>query len=128
MKKSLIALAVVGATVGAVQAQSVTLYGRIDKPRAPKLARGQPPSRALKGHRKAIFDPSGKPTRTPIYDGGRLGAGATVASGELWRIGLGKKLTDAEKRQSRKELAAAGATAGALYGASLLYMLGKQRP
>ena len=56
-----------------------TLYGRIDKPKAPKLARGAPVAKALKGYRKAIFDASGKGTRTPIYDGGKLGAGAVVA-------------------------------------------------
>ena len=56
-----------------------TLYGRIDKPKAPKLARGLPPAKALKGHRRAIFAASGKPTRTPIYDGGKLGAGAAIA-------------------------------------------------
>jgi N-methylhydantoinase A len=56
-----------------------TLYGRIDKPRAPKLARGGTAARALKGHRKAIFAASGKATKTPIYDGGKLGAGATLS-------------------------------------------------
>jgi N-methylhydantoinase A len=55
-----------------------TLYGRIDKPKAPKLARGAPVAKALKGYRKAVFDPSGRPARTPIYDGAKLGAGATV--------------------------------------------------
>jgi len=56
-----------------------TLYGRIDKPRAPKLAKGQPVAKALKGHRKAIFEASGRASKTPIYDGARLGAGARVA-------------------------------------------------
>ena len=55
-----------------------TLYGRIDKPRAPKLTRGSTTARALKGHRKAIFEATGKATRTPIYDGSKLGAGASV--------------------------------------------------
>jgi N-methylhydantoinase A len=55
-----------------------TLYGRIDKPKAPKLGRQGPAAGALKGHRKAIFQASGKATRTPIYDGARLGAGATL--------------------------------------------------
>jgi N-methylhydantoinase A len=55
-----------------------TLYGRIDKPKAPKLGRGVPLAKALKGHRKAIFEASGKATRTPIYDGARLGAGASI--------------------------------------------------
>jgi N-methylhydantoinase A len=56
-----------------------TLYGRIEKPKAPKLAKGAPPAKALKGYRKAIFAASGKATRTPIYDGSRLGAGAAIA-------------------------------------------------
>jgi N-methylhydantoinase A len=56
-----------------------TLFGRIDKPKPPKLARGGSAGKALKGYRKAIFHSSGKPTRTPIYDGGLLGAGASIA-------------------------------------------------
>ncbi len=56
-----------------------TLFGRIEKPKAPKLGKGATPARALKGYRKAIFDPSGKSTKTPIYDGGKLGAGALIA-------------------------------------------------
>jgi N-methylhydantoinase A len=56
-----------------------TLFGRIDKPKAPRLPRGGAPARALKGYRKAIFDASGKSTKTPIYDGGKLGAGAALS-------------------------------------------------
>ena len=56
-----------------------TLFGRIDKPKAPKLGKGATPAKALKGHRKAIFEASGKMARTPIYDGGKLGAGAVIA-------------------------------------------------
>lgn len=56
-----------------------TLFGRIDKPKAPKLGRGPEAAKALKGHRKAIFAASGKATRTPIYDGEKLGAGARIA-------------------------------------------------
>lgn len=55
-----------------------TLYGHIDKPRLPKLAKGAPVAKALKGQRKAIFDIKGKGTRTPVYDGGKLGAGAVI--------------------------------------------------
>ena len=33
----------------------------------------------MKGHRKAIFAASGKATKTPIYDGEKLGAGAKIA-------------------------------------------------
>lgn len=56
-----------------------TLFGRIEKPKAPKLGRGLEVGKALKGHRKAIFAASGKSTKTPIYDGEKLGAGAKIA-------------------------------------------------
>ena len=39
-----------------------TLYGHIDKPKPPKLGKGAPVAKALKGHRKAIFDAKGKAT------------------------------------------------------------------
>ena len=55
-----------------------TLYGRIDKPKAPRLGKGAAAGKALKGHRRAIFEASGKATKTPIYDGGKLGAGAVI--------------------------------------------------
>ncbi len=55
-----------------------TLYGYIDKPRLPKLAKGTSVAKALKGHRKAIFDAKGKGARTPVYDGAKFGAGATI--------------------------------------------------
>lgn len=56
-----------------------TVQGLIDKPKLPKLARGKPVEKTLKGHRKAIFEASGKSIRTPIYDGAALGAGAVIA-------------------------------------------------
>ena len=56
-----------------------TLFGRIDKPKAPKLGRGGTAAKALTGYRKAIFEASGKATRTPVYDGAKLGAGASLA-------------------------------------------------
>ena len=55
-----------------------TLYGYIDKPRLPKLGKGAPVAKALKGQRKAIFAAKGKGTKTPVYDGAKLGAGATI--------------------------------------------------
>lgn len=55
-----------------------TFYGRIDKPKLPRLAKGATGKAALKGYRKAIFDASGKASKTPIYDGGKLGAGSKV--------------------------------------------------
>ena len=35
----------------------------------------------MKGYRKAIFDASGKATKTPVYDGDKLGAGCAIVSG-----------------------------------------------
>ncbi|HVJ34297.1 MAG TPA: hydantoinase/oxoprolinase family protein [Terriglobia bacterium] len=55
-----------------------TLYGHVEKPKPAKLARGATPAKALKGYRKAIFSADGKPSRTPVYDGSKLGAGATI--------------------------------------------------
>lgn len=55
-----------------------TVYGLIDKPKAPKLGKGASADKALKGHRKAIFSADGKQVKTPVYDGEKLGAGATV--------------------------------------------------
>ena len=56
-----------------------TIYGKIEKPKMPKYAKGGTAAKALKGFRKAIFEPSGKATKTPIYEGERLGAGAKIA-------------------------------------------------
>ena len=56
-----------------------TIQGLIDKPKTPVLGKGRSVKQALKGHRKAIFDASGKSVRTPVYDGGALGAGAVIA-------------------------------------------------
>jgi len=55
-----------------------TVYGLIDKPNAPKLAKGAAAEKAVKGHRKAIFSADGKQVKTPVYDGEKLGAGATI--------------------------------------------------
>ncbi len=55
-----------------------TLYGRIGKPKSPKLAKGATLAKALKGQRKAIFSSSGKGAATPVYDGSMLGAGAVI--------------------------------------------------
>jgi N-methylhydantoinase A len=56
-----------------------TVEGLIDKPQTPVLARKRNAEAALKGHRKAIFEASGKAVRTPVYDGEALGAGAIIA-------------------------------------------------
>ncbi|SDR41695.1 N-methylhydantoinase A [Rhizobiales bacterium GAS113] len=55
-----------------------TLYGRVDKPKPLKLGKGVPVAKAAKGFRAAIFTAAGKRQRTPVYDGGKLGAGATI--------------------------------------------------
>ena len=55
-----------------------TLYGKVEKPELPKLGKGVPVPKALKGYRKAIFELSGKSQRTAVYDGGKLGAGAVI--------------------------------------------------
>ncbi len=55
-----------------------TLYGRVKKPKSPKIGKGESLAKALKGHRKAVFAASGKGEKTPVYDGDKLGAGATV--------------------------------------------------
>ncbi len=52
-----------------------TLYGRIDHPSPPRIAAGGSVPGALKGRRAVIFSADGSPTDTPIYDGGKLGAG-----------------------------------------------------
>ena len=36
------------------------------------------PRTALKGNRNAIFSADGKAKKTPVYDGSKLGAGATI--------------------------------------------------
>ena len=63
--------------VEAVNIES-TLYGRIDKPAPPRVGAGTPANEAQKGNRDAIFTPDGHRQRTPVYDGERLGAGATI--------------------------------------------------
>ena len=55
-----------------------TLYGRVDKPTPPRLNKGLTPAKAIKGHRQAIFTSTGKGQPTPVYDGGRLAAGAKI--------------------------------------------------
>jgi N-methylhydantoinase A len=64
-------------TVEVVNVES-TLYGLIDKPKMPSLKKRRAGDEAIKSHRKAIFSASGKGVRTPVYDGGALGAGAAV--------------------------------------------------
>ena len=66
-----------GNTIEVVNIES-TLYGRIKKPKQADIQKGLTPAKALKSHRKAIFGANGKATRTPVYEGELLGAGATI--------------------------------------------------
>jgi N-methylhydantoinase A len=54
------------------------LYGHVDKPQPPRVKKGVPPAKAIVGRRKAIFAADGKLIDTPIYDGSKFGAGATI--------------------------------------------------
>ena len=56
-----------------------TVFGRIEKPKLPKYSKRGTAVAALNGYRKAIFEASGKTTKTPIYDGEKLGVGAKVS-------------------------------------------------
>ena len=64
-------------TVEIVNIES-TLFGKVEKPKAPKLGRGLAPEKALKGNRNAIFSADGKAKKTPVYDGSKLGACAKI--------------------------------------------------
>jgi len=64
-------------TVEVVNIES-TLYGVVDKPKRMHLDKGKPAAKAIKTHRDAVFSADGKRVRTPVYEGGALGAGATV--------------------------------------------------
>ncbi|WP_343079251.1 hydantoinase/oxoprolinase family protein [Ostreiculturibacter nitratireducens] len=65
-------------TVEVVNIES-TVYGRVEKPKRMTISKGKPIASALKGHRDAVFSIDGKRVKTPVYDGGFLGAGAKVA-------------------------------------------------
>lgn len=64
-------------TVEVVNIES-TLYGVVSKPRNAALAAGGNTGAALKGTRRAIFSSDGERTRTPVYDGTKLGAGDRI--------------------------------------------------
>ncbi len=55
-----------------------TLYGRIEKPKRPEKPKATAEGGAIKDYRDAIFDASGMATRTPVYDGDRIGTGEPV--------------------------------------------------
>ncbi|NGM46068.1 hydantoinase/oxoprolinase family protein [Rhodobacter sp. SGA-6-6] len=56
-----------------------TVYGLVDKPGRTVLPPGKGAASAIKAHRDAVFSADGARVKTPIYDGGRLGAGDSVA-------------------------------------------------
>ena len=64
-------------TIEVVNLES-TVYGAVEKPKQGKIGKGATPAKARKGYRKAIFSRSGKAQKTPVYDGGPLGAGAKI--------------------------------------------------
>lgn len=55
-----------------------TFYGRVSKPKPPSIAAGASPAEAIKEHRTMIFSADGARIEAPVYDGSRLGAGATM--------------------------------------------------
>jgi len=75
--KELYTYAEPSSTVEVVNIES-TVYGLVDKPARMTIGKGASPQKALKGYREAVFGADGKRTRTPIYDGTPLGAGATI--------------------------------------------------
>ena len=56
-----------------------TLYGRVDKPKPPRIAPGQGSEAAVKTRRPMIFTADGTQIEAPVYDGAKLGAGDKVA-------------------------------------------------
>jgi N-methylhydantoinase A len=55
-----------------------TLYGHVEKPQPPRVKKGPHSGKALVGRRKAAFAADTKLIDVPIYDGSKLGAGATI--------------------------------------------------
>jgi N-methylhydantoinase A len=64
-------------TVEVVNIES-TVYGLVDKPKRMHIAAGKATDQAIKAYRDAVFSADGSRTRTPIYEGGALGAGAEI--------------------------------------------------
>ncbi|WP_054004507.1 caprolactamase subunit alpha [Cypionkella psychrotolerans] len=65
-------------TVEVVNIES-TVYGLVDKPKRMHIAPGKAADQAIKAYRDAVFSADGSRIRTPIYEGGALGAGAEIA-------------------------------------------------
>jgi N-methylhydantoinase A len=64
-------------TIEVVNIES-TLYGRVDKPKPPRIAAGGGVEAAVKTRRPMIFSADGAQVEAPVYDGGKLGAGDLV--------------------------------------------------
>lgn len=56
-----------------------TLYGLVDRPELPVLARGGNTDGAIRTRRAMIFSADGAATEAPVYDGDLLGAGDDIA-------------------------------------------------
>jgi N-methylhydantoinase A len=55
------------------------ISGAVDKPARMTIAPGNGAHSALRGTREMIFDASGIPHETPVYDGAALGAGDRIS-------------------------------------------------
>lgn len=65
-------------TVEIVNIES-TVHGRVEKPGIPRLpVEASDASAALRAHRLMIFSGDGQATSTPVYDGGKFGAGNRI--------------------------------------------------
>lgn len=76
--KELYTYAEPGSPVEVVNIESA-VSGHVEEPARMVIAAGQGAAQALKEHRPMIFDASGTARDTPVYDGGRLGAGDHLA-------------------------------------------------
>ncbi|MGP1254390.1 MAG: caprolactamase subunit alpha [Kiloniellales bacterium] len=65
-------------TIEVVNIES-TLYGRVDKPKPPRIADGSDVEAAVKTRRQMIFSADGTQVEAPVYDGAQLGAGSVIA-------------------------------------------------
>ncbi len=63
--------------VEAVNVES-TIYGRIERPKRPTVARSDGLAAAEKGRRNLILSSDGTPVGAPVYDGNKLGAGDRI--------------------------------------------------
>ena len=64
--------------VEVVNVESI-VTGHVDKPARMRIAAGRGAETAIKGRRDMVFAADGTTTRTPVYDGAKLGAGDELA-------------------------------------------------